>query len=321
VVPGLLGGGADLTGNTGTQIKDHGVQTAEDPGGRQIYFGVREHAMASVMNGLALHGGTLPVGGTFFVFSDYMRPALRLAALSEAKVVHSFTHDSVGVGEDGPTHQPVEHLAALRAIPGLRVVRPADANETAVAWRVAIGGEGPVAIVLSRQDITVVSTPEQAQGLLQGGYVLAETDGVDGDPSELDIVLVATGSEVALCVEAKPLLEAEGLRVRIVSLPSWDLFELLEPEEQDEVLPEGVATLAVEAATSFGWGRFADGVVSIDRFGASAPGKVVMEQLGFTAENVAHQAIELLEVLDEDDHHDHDGHDHGGDRQTNDRED
>jgi transketolase len=310
VVPGLLGGGADLTGNTGTQIKGHGVQSAEDPGGRQLYFGVREHGMAGALTGLAMHGGTLPIGGTFFVFSDYLRPAMRLAAMSEAKVLYSFTHDSVGVGEDGPTHQPVEHLAAARAIPGLRVIRPADANEVAVAWRVAVGGEVPVALILSRQDVRVVTTPEQAQGLIQGGYVLAETDGLarlpDGttDPDELDVVLIGTGSEVALCIDAKAELEGDGLRVRVVSLPSWDLFELLDPDAQEAVLPDGVPTLAVEAASSFGWGRFADEVVSIDRFGASAPASVIFEKLGFTPGNVAARARDLIDAMafdDEDD--------------------
>jgi transketolase len=296
VVPGLVGGGADLTGNTGTQIKGQGVLSAAEPGGRQLYFGVREHGMAAAMTGMALHGGVLPVGGTFFVFSDYLRPSLRLAAMSEAKVIYSFTHDSVGVGEDGPTHQPVEQLAAVRAIPGLRVIRPADANETAVAWRVAVGGEGAVALVLSRQDVPVVTTPEQARGLVRGAYVLLQTEG--SREEELDVVLVGTGSEVAVCVEAAKLLEADGLAVRVVSLPSWDLFELLDPDDQDDVLPPDVPTLGVEAASSFGWGRFADDTVSIDRFGASAPGSVVLEKLGFTATNVAARARELLDEED-----------------------
>jgi transketolase len=275
--------------------------TPDEPGGRQIYFGVREHGMASAMTGMALHGGVIPVGGTFFVFSDYLRPAMRLASMSEAKVVYSFTHDSVGVGEDGPTHQPVEHLASLRAIPGLRVLRPADANETAAAWRVALGGEVAVALVLSRQDTPVITTPEQATGLARGGYVLSESEGVGGDPDELDITLVGTGTEVAVCVEAAKLLEADGLRVRVVSLPSWDLFEQLDIDEQEEVLPPDVPTLAVEAASPFGWGRFADEVVGIDRFGASAPGSVVLEKLGFTANNVAERARELLDDIDEED--------------------
>ena len=307
VLPGLVGGGADLTGNTGTQLKGLGVMGRDDPGGRQIYFGVREHGMASAMTGMALHGGVLPVGGTFFVFVDYCRPAVRLASISEAKVIYSFTHDSVGVGEDGPTHQPVEQLASIRAIPDLRVIRPADANETAAAWRVAVAGEGPVALILSRQDVPVVTTPEQASNLVQGAYVLYETDGVGGDPEELDIVLVGTGSEVQLCIGAAQLLEHEGLRARVVSMPSWDLFELLDEDAQDEVLPGQVPTLAVEAASPFGWGRFADDVVAIDRFGASAPGAVVLEKLGFSIENVVARAFELLDALVDDDHdHDHD---------------
>jgi transketolase len=295
VVPGLIGGGADLTGNTGTQLKDLGVMAPADPGGRQIHYGVREHGMVAAMNGMALHGGVVPVGGTFFVFSDYCRPAIRLAAVSEAKVVLSFTHDSVGLGEDGPTHQPIEHLAAVRAIPDLRVIRPADANETAVAWRIAVGGEGPTLLVLTRQDIPVVTTPEQAQGLLRGAYVLAHP--ATGDPDELDLVLIGTGSEVSVCLEAKDMLEAGGLAVRVVSMPSWDLFEQLDADEQDTVLPPDVPTLAVEAASSFGWGRFADDVIAIDRFGASAPGSVALANLGFTADNVARCARELVEAM------------------------
>ena len=299
VVPGLIGGGADLTGNTGTAIKGHGIQSPAEPGGRQIHFGVREHGMASIMNGMALHGGVIPIGGTFFIFSDYCRPAVRLSSLSEAKVIYSFTHDSVGLGEDGPTHQPVEHLAAIRAIPGMRVIRPADANESAVAWRVVIGGEGPTALILSRQDLPVVTSPEQAKGLLRGAYVLAEAGGVTG-ADELDLVLVGTGSEVSVCLDAKALLEADGLRVRVVSMPSWDLFENLDEAEQDDVLPTGVPTLAVEAGSSFGWGRWADDVVSIDRFGASAPGGVALANLGYTADNVAERARELLDELTDD---------------------
>ncbi|MEY2404965.1 MAG: transketolase, partial [Acidimicrobiaceae bacterium] len=199
-VPGLMAGGADLTGNTGTVIKDHGVQSAAEPAGRQIYFGVREHGMASVMNGMTLHGGTLPVGGTFFCFSDYMRGGVRLAALSEAKVIYSWTHDSIGLGQDGPTHQPIEHLASLRAMPGLRIIRPADANESAVAWQVAIESNGPTGLVLTRQDLPVIVTPEQAQGLRDGAYVLADSDDVTNAEDDLDLVLIGTGSEVHLCL-------------------------------------------------------------------------------------------------------------------------
>src|SRR5947208_2614558 len=198
VVPGLMAGGADLTGNTGTVIKDHGVQSAAEPAGRQIYFGVREHGMATALNGMAMHGGVVPVGGTFFVFSDYMRGAVRLSALSEAKVIYSWTHDSVGLGEDGPTHQPIEHLPSLRAMPQLRLIRPADANETAVAWQVAIEANGPTGLVLSRQDLPVVMTPEQAQGLRQGAYVVSDSDGVAVPDDDLDLVLIGSGPAVSV---------------------------------------------------------------------------------------------------------------------------
>jgi len=300
-VPGLMAGGADLTGNTGTVIKDHGVQSVEDPGGRQIYFGVREHGMATAMVGMAMHGGVLPVGGTFFAFSDYMRGGVRLSALSDAKVIYSWTHDSVGLGEDGPTHQPIEQLAAMRAMPGMRVIRPADGNETAVAWQVAIESHGPTGLVLTRQDVPVVVSPEQARGLRQGAYVVSDSGGVENPIEDLDLVLIGTGSELSVCLDARPLLEADGLRVRVVSMPSWTLFEAADDKVQDEVLPPDVPTLAVEAASSFGWDRWADDSVSIDRFGASAPGKVALENLGFTADNVAARARQLLAELEEED--------------------
>ncbi len=285
-VPGLLGGGADLTGNTGTQIDGAGVLSPEEPGGRQVYFGVREHGMAAVMTGMALHGGILPVGGTFLVFSDYARGAIRLAALSGAKVIYSFTHDSVGVGEDGPTHQPVEHVTALRVIPDLRVIRPADANETAAAWKIAVGSDGPTALILSRQGLPTLDGTSAA-GVAKGGYVLVDAD----DPA---VVLVSTGSEVHVCVDAAATLTAEGIPTRVVSLPSWDLFEAQDPSYRAGVLPDGIPTLAVEAGTSIGWDRYADETVGIDRFGASAPGDVVLEKLGFTATNVADRARTLL---------------------------
>jgi len=286
VVPGLVGGGADLTGNTGTAIEGAGVMSAAEPGGRQIFFGVREHGMAAIMNGMALHGGVIPVGGTFLVFSDYARGAVRLSALSGAKVVYSFTHDSVGVGEDGPTHQPVEHVPSLRAIPGLTVIRPADANETVAAWRSAIEAHGPTALVLSRQSLPTLdgTSPE---GVRRGAYVLVDVD----DPT---LVLVATGSEVHLCVEAARRLGEDGTSTRVVSMPSWDLFEAQDDAYRAAVLPAGVPALAVEAGVSFGWDRYADASVSIDRFGASAPGEVVLERLGFTVENVVERGRELL---------------------------
>jgi len=291
VVPGLIAGGADLTENTGTELKN--VEAIE-PGqyaGRQLHFGVREHGMGSVMNGMALTGGTLPAGGTFLVFSDYERPAVRLAALSDAKVAFVFTHDSVGLGEDGPTHQPVEHVMSLRTIPKLRVIRPADANEVAQAWRIHIDGDGPTAMILTRQAVPVLEgTAERAPvGVARGAYTL-----VDEDPGRLDLVLIGTGSEVSVCVGARELLVARGLSVRVVSMPCWELFAALPEDAQRAVLPRHVPRLAVEAGTSLGWERYADASVSIDRFGASAPGKVVLTELGFTPENVAARALELL---------------------------
>ena len=287
-VPGLLGGGADLTGNTGTKISGHGVLGPDDPGGRQIYFGVREHGMAAIMTGMSLHGGVLPVGGTFLVFSDYARGAIRLAALSGAKVIYSFTHDSVGVGEDGPTHQPVEQIASLRCVPGLSVIRPADANETAAAWKLAIDSDVPTALILSRQDVPVLEGTSAA-GVAKGGYAIVP----GGD--QPDVVLVSTGSEVHVCTEAAEQLGADGLTVRVVSLPSWDRFEAQDDAYRQQVLPPGVPRLAVEAGTPFGWDRYADDVLGIDTFGASAPGGVVLDKLGFTADNVATRARALID--------------------------
>jgi transketolase len=296
-LPPLLVGSADLTGNTGVKLADGVNQSAEHPAGAQIHFGIREHAMGSAMTGMARHGGVLPVGGTFFIFSDYMRPSVRLAALSGAHVIYSWTHDSVGLGEDGPTHQPVEQLASLRAMPGLRVIRPADANECAHAWRIAVDSDGPSALVLSRQPIPVLEgTAQSADGVARGGYVLVEPAGTP------EIVLIGTGSEVAVCVEAARLLAdaataAAGgapVRARVVSLPSWDLFALQPESYRRDVLPGGVARLAVEAAASFGWERYADDVVAIDHFGASAPGDVVLAHFGYTPDNVAARARALL---------------------------
>ena len=301
-VPGLIGGGADLTGNTGTVIKDHGVQTLDEPAGRQLYFGVREHGMAGVMNGMAAHGGVIPVGGTFFVFSDYMRPAVRLAAMSEYKVIFSFTHDSVGLGEDGPTHQPVEHLASLRAMPGLRLIRPADANETAVAWRIAVESPGPTALVLTRQNLPVLDGTAGAP-VERGAYVLVDPDAhPDAQPGEgaPDVVLIGTGSEVAVCVEAAAQLAEGGIRARVVSMPSTGLFADQPDRYQDSVLPPEVPTLAVEAGASLGWDRWADDSVSLDRFGASAPGAVALVNLGFNADHVVERARQLVADLREE---------------------
>jgi transketolase len=291
-VPGLIGGGADLTGNTGTKLSGFGVFSPEDRKGRQIYFGVREHGMGSAMNGMALHGGVLPFGGTFLIFSDYMRPSVRLAALEQARTAFVWSHDSVGLGEDGPTHQPVEHLASLRAIPGLRVIRPADANETAQAWRIHLTSEGPTAFILSRQKLPVLAgTAERAEaGVARGAYVLVD------EPGGLDLVLIGTGSEVSICVEAQKTLSESGVAARVVSMPSWELFQLLSDGEQAEVLPPGVPTLAVEAAATLGWERWADDALGLDRFGASAPGTVALEKLGFTPQCVVERARALLEA-------------------------
>jgi transketolase len=290
LIPGLVAGSADLTGNTGMQLKDAETQSVEHPGGRQLYFGIREHAMGAVMTGMAAHGGVLPVGGTFFCFSDYMRPSVRLAALSRLHVVYSWTHDSVGLGQDGPTHQPIEHLASLRAMPGLSLIRPADANECAQAWRLAVDGELPTALVLSRQSIPVLeATASRApEGVLRGGYVLADPDGAP------DVVLVGTGSEVHVCLGAAEQLAGRGVAARVVSLPSWDRFEAQDDAYRASVLPPGLPTLSVEAASSFGWSRYADDSVAIDTFGASAPGEVALAEFGFTPDEVADRAAALV---------------------------
>jgi transketolase len=291
-LPGLMPGSADLTGNTGMALAGATAQSAGNPGGSLVHYGIREHAMGAVMTGMASHGGIIPVGGTFFVFSDYMRGAVRVAALSRAHVVYSWTHDSVGLGQDGPTHQPIEQLAAIRAMPGLRVIRPADANETAQAWRIAVDGDGPTALILTRQDLPVLeATADLAPaGVARGAYVLSEP--ADG-PAQ--IILLGTGSEVSLCLEAARLLAEAGTRARVVSLPSWELFDEQAGAYRDQVLVPGVPVLSVEAATTFGWERYADDSLGIDHFGASAPGEVVMREFGFDPVNVAARATALLE--------------------------
>ena len=284
-VPGLFAGAADLTGNTGTKLTDQLPQSFEHQGGRQMHYGIREHAMGSAMVGMALHGGIIPAGGTFFVFLDYMRPSVRLASLSRAKVVFVWTHDSVGVGEDGPTHQPVEQLATLRAIPGLQVIRPADANETVAAWKAAVAHDGPTALVLSRQAVTVC-TDGAAVG--PGAAVVRESE-------TAQVVIVGTGSEVSLCVAAAEELAAAGIGANVVSMPSWDRFAAQSASYQDSVLPAGLPVLSVEAAVTFGWERYADESIGIDRFGASAPGNVVMDKLGINVANVVAAATRLAQ--------------------------
>ena len=293
-IPGLVAGAADLTGNTGVKLDEGGgMQSVENPGGRQIYYGIREHAMGAAMTGMALHGGVLPVGGTFFVFSDYMRGAVRLAALSRAHVIYSWTHDSVGLGEDGPTHQPIEQLASLRAMPGIQVVRPADATETAEAWKRAVDGDEPPGLILSRQAIPVLAETagRAAEGVARGAYVLRHEEG-----ERPEIILIGTGAEVHVCLEAADRLAASGVAVRVVSMPCWEWFEDQDDEYRSSVLPEGVVRLAVEAAASFGWDRYADDSVSIDTFGTSAPGTVALEWFGFTPDNVAERARRLLDA-------------------------
>jgi transketolase len=294
-VTNLLGGSADLAPSNNTYVQ--GVPEFQ-PGsyaGRNFHFGVREHAMGSVSNGMALHGGLRPYTGTFLIFSDYMRPALRLAALMQVPVIFIFTHDSIGVGEDGPTHQPIEHLAALRAIPGLTVIRPADANETVEAWRIALTHSGPTCLVLTRQNLPVLDRArmEPGGGVARGAYVLADPQ--QGHPQ---VILIATGSEVTVAAGAQKLLAERGVAARVVSMPSWDLFERQPQSYRDSVLPPTVtARVAIEAAVPLGWHKYvgpAGEIVGMTRFGASAPGPVPFEKFGFTAENVAARAMALL---------------------------
>ena len=294
--PHIVAGGADLTGNTGTKLADAKLVSRDCADGQQIYFGVREHAMAATMVGMARHGGLLPVGGTFLVFSDYMRPSVRLAAMCGAKAVFAWSHDSVAVGEDGPTHQPVEHLASLRAVPRLSVIRPADATETVGAWQAAVACNGPTALVLARQGVPVLEQTS-AESVAKGAYVL-ETSALPADapsPSNApDITLIGTGSEVALCLEAAQMLARDGISPRVVSMPSWDLFAAQPESYQTSVLPKGVPTLSVEAGSTHGWHRWADDAIGIDDFGASAPGDEVMRNLGMTASLVRSRALALL---------------------------
>jgi transketolase len=295
-LPTLIGGSADLAPSNKTMIKDAPAFQVDERGGRNLHFGVREHAMGSILNGMALHGGLLPYGGTFLVFSDYMRPAVRLAALMELPVVYVWTHDSVWLGEDGPTHQPVEHLASLRAIPNLAVVRPADANETAAAWRVALKRrEGPTGLALSRQKLPILFETRRDAGATvgRGAYTLVDSSGVP------DVVLIATGSEVHLALDARDILASEGIAVRVVSMPSWELFDAQPVSYQEQILPPQVeARLAIEAGVSQGWRKYVGpqgDVMALDHFGASAPYRVLMEQFGFTPQEVVRRVKRLLE--------------------------
>jgi transketolase len=295
--PGLLGGSADLAPSNNTYVKGFDDFSACNYAGRNFHFGVREHAMGAVLNGMALYGGLIPYGGTFLVFSDYMRPSVRLAAMMKAHVIYVWTHDSIGLGEDGPTHQPVEHIAALRSIPGLVCIRPADAAETAEAWRAALlRKSGPVALLLSRQKLPLIDRKSfaPADGLHRGAYVLAEAQG--GSP---DVILIATGSEVIVALNARDLLQARQVKTRVVSMPCCEFFALQDPAYRHSVITPGTRLrVSIEAGVSFGWERWVgeDGLmISLDRFGASAPYETLMKEFGFTAENVAQKVLERLE--------------------------
>lgn len=295
-LPTLLGGSADLAPSNNTNLNAFGDISASDFSGRNIHFGVREHAMGGILNGMALHGGVIPYGGTFLVFSDYMRPAIRLAALMKLPVIYVFTHDSIGLGEDGPTHQPVEHVAVLRAIPNLSVIRPADATETAIAWRLAISHHtGPTALILTRQSLPLLdySQVPSKDNIAKGAYILSGAE--DKNP---DLTLVATGSEVQLAVAAGKQLLDEGISVRVISMPSWEHFEAQNKDYRRSVFPKtGSAILAIEAGTTFGWERYVGtngAIIGVDRFGASAPISDLMKAYGFTVENVLEKAKDLL---------------------------
>ena len=294
-IPELIGGAADLAGSTKTLLKDSGSFGPDSLGERNFHFGIREHGMGSVMNGMALHGGIIPYGATFLMFSDYMKPAVRLAAFMERHCIYVYTHDSIGLGEDGPTHQPIEQLTSLRSIPGLTVIRPADANETAEAWRVAIAHQhGPVALVLSRQKLGFIDrdTYGKASGVAQGAYVLK--DAANGKP---EVVLLSSGSEVGLIMEAQKTLEAQGVATRAVSVPSMELFAKQSEEYQQSVLPAGVKRVAIEAAHPMPWYKLIGGngtVLGIERYGASAPYERVYKELGLIADHVVSAALELL---------------------------
>lgn len=292
LIENLVGGSADLTPSNNTYIEVSGHQSPASPEGRYLHFGVREHAMGAICNGLALHGGLRPFAATFLVFSDYMRPSIRLAAMMGLPVIYIFTHDSIGLGEDGPTHQPVEQAMSLRLIPNMQVIRPADANETVQAWQLALQRtDGPTAILLSRQQLPVLD-PERTPGAVNGGYILSRTSGTP------QVVLIATGSEVHLALEAKALLENEKIGTQVTSLPCWEVFQQQNTEYREAVLPSGSVKVALEAGVTLGWERWVGTPAhahGLDRFGASAPGETVLRELGFTAEAVVERVKKLLE--------------------------
>jgi transketolase len=295
-IPNLIGGSADLAPSNKTEIKGANDFQAGTYDQRNIRFGVREHGMGGVMNGMALHGGLIPYGGTFLIFSDYMRPPIRLAAMMGLRVIYIFTHDSIGLGEDGPTHQPIEQLAALRAIPNLTVIRPADANETAEAWRRALKiKNGPTALVLTRQNLPTLDRGllAPADRLAFGAYAVHQ-----GDKTKEDLILIATGSEVSIALKAQEMLDSKGIHSRVISMPSWELFDLQPQEYRNQVLPPEIkARMAIEAGSQVGWHRYVGEhglVIGLDHFGASAPDKVLFEKFGLTADHVVKKALELV---------------------------
>jgi len=301
-LPEIMGGSADLAPSTFTNMEGAGNFEPENWAGRNMHFGIREHAMGAILNGMALHRGLIPFGGTFLIFSDYMRPPMRLAAMNGLPVIYVFTHDSIAMGEDGPTHQPVEQLVGLRSIPGMVVIRPADANETVASWRIAIGRkEGPVALILTRQGLPVLDLaryPQLHEGVALGGYILADSS----SGAKSDIILIATGSEVHLALQARDRLASESVQARVVSMPSTNLFSIQSKQYRDKVLPPGIPLLAIEAGVSLGWNSYVGpqiAVIGVDAFGASAPGSVVMEHYGLTVENVCKQTHKLLEQVKE----------------------
>ncbi len=311
-LPTFIGGSADLDPSTHTALAGKGdfespQETITDPqgsvgggwkySGDNLHFGIREHAMGAILNGMAAHGGTIPFGATFLIFSDYMRPPMRLAALMGLHVIYVFTHDSIALGEDGPTHEPVEQLLGLRSIPNMLFIRPADANETAAAWRIAIEHkDGPVALALTRQNLPILDLqkyPQLPLGVRSGGYVLVHASG--NIPP--DITLIATGSEVQLALAARVKLETQGIKARVVSLPCWNLFDVQPAEYREEVLPPEVPMLAIEAGVSLGWRPYVGpgiAVIGVDRFGASAPGQIVMREYGFSVDHVIQRALDLI---------------------------
>lgn len=296
-LPGLIGGSADLAPSNDTYLKRFKAFSPSDHSGRNFHFGIREHAMGSVLNGMAMYGGVIPYGGTFLIFSDYLRPTIRLAALSKVKPIFIFTHDSIGLGEDGPTHQPVEHLAALRSIPNTLVLRPADANETVEAWKTALNHKGgPVCIILTRQKLSVINREKysSSEGFQKGAYILK-------DVANPQLIMIASGSEVELAIKSAEKLEEEKIAVRVVSFPGWELFEAQTDEYKESVLPKSVrARVAIEAGIKLGWEKYvgdAGEVISIEKFGASAPDKILFEQYGFTVDNVISTSRRALSKL------------------------